>query len=412
MVVESFVAQYIPEGQKIIAHFHETIGGTGALYLRLNCRNILTVYTIHSSYLSRTIASTGQPFYDELDTYVDSDVAAQFNVMQEHLLEKTIVRSVHVLTAISDYAAAESEQFFGREADIITPNGFEENIVPETEALRLKHVKYRKKLYDMGVQLSPGGEKQVSSLLIGTSGRLEIRNKGFDLFIEVLGRLNESQPEVPIIAYFFVAPPVERLPESKESEMDSAEKYVPSEYKADPVYNILFRRFADHKLLNKPDDDVKIVVLPGYIEKLDNGDKIFSYYDLLSGLDLTVFPSYYEPWGYRPLESLAFKVPTITTSFSGFGLWIRATSTDYNKGIAVLERYDDNEEQVIKGIIKRILEFTLYNDEQFARVKQQAAYYVKLVLWENLFANYKQAYSLALKSARKENSATVTENKM
>ena len=76
-------------------------------------------------------------------------------------------------------------------------------------------------------------------------------------------------------------------------------------------------RIRAQKLRNSEEDKVKIFFVPSYLNG-DDGVLNMPYYDLLVGMDLTAFPSYYEPWGYTPLESLAFKVPTITTTLAGF----------------------------------------------------------------------------------------------
>ena len=68
---------------------------------------------------------------------------------------------------------------------------------------------------------------------------------------------------------------------------------------------------------NQASEKLKIIFVPCY---LDGRDGIFNkpYYDLLIGMDATVYPSYYEPWGYTPLESVAFGIPTVTTNLAGF----------------------------------------------------------------------------------------------
>ena len=54
-----------------------------------------------------------------------------------------------------------------------------------------------------------------------------------------------------------------------------------------------------YNMWNQPEDKVKVIFVPCY---LDGADGIFNmhYYDLLIGMDLTVYASYYEPWGYTP----------------------------------------------------------------------------------------------------------------
>ncbi len=94
--------------------------------------------------------------------------------------------------------------------------------------------------------------------------------------------------------------------------------------------------------------------MPSY---LNGNDGIFNtpYYNLLIGLDLTVFPSYYEPWGYTPLESIAFSVPTVTTTLAGFGKWINDMIPEAAESVEVINRNDDNDEEVVKRIVSAVL---------------------------------------------------------
>ncbi|MBP7497154.1 MAG: alpha-glucan family phosphorylase, partial [Bacteroidales bacterium] len=121
-----------------------------------------------------------------------------------------------------------------------------------------------------------------------------------------------------------------------------------------------------------------------------------NYYELLIGFDLSVFPSYYEPWGYTPLESLAFHIPTITTSLAGFGLWIRQKYGDIKNGVIIIERDDNGNEKVIKDISTFIEMFTNKTQEEIKHCRKKAYYISRTALWENLIIYYKDAYSFAL----------------
>ena len=96
-------------------------------------------------------------------------------------------------------------------------------------------------------------------------------------------------------------------------------------------------------ILTTDDSKVKVIFVPTYLNKADG---IFNkdYYELLVGMDITVFPSYYEPWGYTPLESVAFSVPTITTTLAGFGLWVDKQRE--HLGVEVIRRDDYNDKAV------------------------------------------------------------------
>jgi phosphorylase/glycogen(starch) synthase len=400
MVIESYCQYYLKSPDKIIAHFHEAGSGSAALYLRLNCPQIGLVYTVHGTFLGRKAASDeNETFYSHPEVLAEAQQALDIYMLSRHLLEKSIIRTSHVLTAVSELASRECKKLFNRDADVITPNGFEETLVPDSSALSQKHENARMILEKLAgpILQQPITE---NSTLIATSGKLEIHNKGFDIFIEALEKINFHKIVEQLVVFFLITPVNSDRKNHNHvvnnEDLDNYRKFVPEGFTFDPDYT----SFRQHNLLNNENDSIKIILIPDFIENIKSVSSI-SYYDLLPGFDLTAFPSYYEPWGYRPLESLAFKVPTITTSLSGFGKWIKETSPDPSKAITVIERNDDNYDQVVKSLAKKIQEFSNYEEEDFTRIRQEASYISKLVLWENLFANYKQAYSQALKSIHK-----------
>jgi glycosyltransferase involved in cell wall biosynthesis len=125
------------------------------------------------------------------------------------------------------------------------------------------------------------------------------------------------------------------------------------------------------------------------------------YYDLLIGMDVTVFPSYYEPWGYTPLESCAFHVPTITTSLTGFGEW--AARQKEQGGVVVVERNDSNFDQVAEEVANALVRFTHFTPEQLELARHQANAVAKKANWKHFFKYYRKAYDIALTNAKKRN---------
>jgi glycosyltransferase involved in cell wall biosynthesis len=126
-----------------------------------------------------------------------------------------------------------------------------------------------------------------------------------------------------------------------------------------------------------------------------------TYYDLLIGMDVSVFPSYYEPWGYTPLESCAFHVPTITTSLAGFGEWASRQKEQY--GVVVIERNDSNFCEVTEQVADALLRFDRLTGEQKARAREEAAAIAKRADWKHFFRYYRKAYDIALTKAQKRN---------
>jgi glycosyltransferase involved in cell wall biosynthesis len=136
------------------------------------------------------------------------------------------------------------------------------------------------------------------------------------------------------------------------------------------------------------------VFVPYY---LDGQDPMFGmkYYDLLLGLDVTVFPSYYEPWGYTPLESCAFHVPTITTSLAGFGAWAAKQKDQF--GVVVIDRTDSNFNEVAENIADALLRYDRLCGEDKARARAEAEEVAKKADWKHFFKYYRKAYEIALK---------------
>lgn len=139
-----------------------------------------------------------------------------------------------------------------------------------------------------------------------------------------------------------------------------------------------------------------MIFVPSY---LDDRDGIFdkSYYELLVGMDLTLFPSYYEPWGYTPLESIAFSVPTVTTTLAGFGLWI--DRREEHPGVAVLCREDGNDDEVASALADAVLRFSQLDAARVEEMRRAAGVLSKEALWSRLFEAYEEAYALALDNA-------------
>jgi glycogen phosphorylase/synthase len=194
--------------------------------------------------------------------------------------------------------------------------------------------------------------------VVATSGRYEFRNKGIDLFIEALGELNRSPSLTkPILAFILIpanhyGPRKDLINKLPNTDGAFGSKYLTHNLH-DAEWDPILNRINHAGLFNGSSDKVKVIFVPSY---LNGNDGIFNlpYYDLLIGLDLTVFASYYEPWGYTPLESLAFSVPTVTTTLAGFGLWINNTNAGSLSCIDVIERNDDNDGDVINNVVKSI----------------------------------------------------------
>ncbi|TAJ12953.1 alpha-glucan family phosphorylase [Marinilabiliaceae bacterium JC017] len=402
-VIESFYNYYLTINEKVIAHFNEWMTGTGALYLKKALPQIGTVFTTHASVVGRSLAGNGKSIYDHLSEFDGESQAAEMHVIAKHSLEKRTVLNVDCFTTVSDITARECNQFFGREVDVVTPNGFEEDFVPDESVFPEYRERARAKLKSVAEALL-GYKIQENALFIANSGRYEYKNKGIDVFMDALKDLNDNDRYDREIIAFVLIPAntygprkdlIEKInnPESGHELDNSFLTHGLNDLGYDPILN----KIQDIRLSNEQEDNVKLIFVPAY---LNGNDGVFNmpYYDLLIGMDLTVFPSYYEPWGYTPVESLAFHIPTITTNLAGFGIWARQFSKGISDGVEVLYRNDANQQQAALEIARVISYFRRLSEDEVKIIRAKSRQISQSVHWDILIKHYFKAYDLALKA--------------
>ena len=359
MVMESLY-HYLPSGQ-FCMHANEWQTAFSIFYLQDHCPKIATLFTTHATGIGRSIAGNGKPLYDYFEGYNGDQMAQELNMVSKHSVEKQAAHHADCFTTVSYITARECKQLLDKEVDIETPNGFEPTYVPKGKAFDKRRQEAREALRRVaGEQL--GGVVPKDALFVCISGRQEWKNKGIDVFAAALDKLaqkiyHSDRPEREVIAFVMI-PYLDRAPARK--------------------------------------GKVSAVFVPYY---LDGHDPLFgkTYYDLLIGMDVTVFPSYYEPWGYTPLESCAFHVPTITTSLAGFGEWAARQKEQY--GVVVIERNDSNFDEVADRIAEDLLRFDRLTDEQKQLARKEAATIAKKADWKHFFQYYREAYDIALTKA-------------
>ena len=398
-VIESFYNFYCDSMDKIVAHFHEWMTGTGILYLESVAPQIATVFTTHATVLGRCIAGNGLPLYADTKQYNPVDTAARFGVQSKYSLESLSAKVADAYTTVSEITNRECDAFFEKPADVITINGFENAFVPQGEEYDRKRKIAREKLLQVASTLT---QTQISddALLVINSGRYEFKNKGIDVFIKSLAKVAEANPSRPVVAFITVPAGQSGRNEEIAAQMTQPVSGVPMSDRFvthvlhDPYHDPILNELNNNGLHNAADQNVKIVFAPVY---LDGEDGIFNlkYYDLLIGFDLSVFPSYYEPWGYTPLESIAFGIPTITTSLAGFGAWVKEHFTQ-QQSVSVIERTDYNDDEVVKAIADQILFYHNCTPQAMAEIRTTAVSIAEKALWSYLFANYEDTYAIAL----------------
>ena len=368
-----------------VMHANEWQTAFALFYMRAHCPKIGTLFTTHATGIGRSIAGNGKPLYDYFEGYHGDQMAEELNMVSKHSVEKMAAYWADCFTTVSDITARECAQLLDKPVDIVTPNGFEPGFVPKGKAFDAARASARAALIRAAESLLDTRLPD-NSLLVGIAGRLEWKNKGIDVFLQSMERL------------------ADRLYHSQ-SVLSATSLYPLGEVVA----------FVMIPYLDKPVmrfGKVTIVFVPYYL----NGKPVteypapfapltgYTYYDLLAGLDLTVFPSYYEPWGYTPLESIAFHVPTITTDVAGFGAWaLNEGVTGLKDGVAVVHRTDSNFNDVVENIAMNIQRFMQQPAENIESARKAAATLAKKAEWKNFFKYYRKAYDIALtKSLNRE----------
>ena len=402
-VIESFVKFNTASRENVICHFHEWMTGSALLYLEGEMPKIGSVFTTHATVVGRSIAGNGYPLYNEMKNYNPEEMAYRFGVQHKHFLEKETTKVADCFTTVSEITAQEAQHFLSRKTDIITPNGFNDAIVPAEKDFDKKRKAARERLINVAQALvtQPISE---NTKIVAISGRYEFRNKGIDAFIDALGALNRNpKNKKELLAYILIPTAYDAPNQGLLNNLHHPEQTTPNEQKhlthiLPDVYNdAIVKRINEQQLFNRKEDKVKVIFCPSY---LNGNDGVFnlSYYDLLIGLDGTAFPSYYEPWGYTPLESLAFKVPTITTNLAGFGKWVNDYYPQKQKAIEVVNRTDSNYGEVVGAIVKNIQNLLDSKDDDFQALRETAGKVSEIALWKNLVQYYIKCYELTLEN--------------
>lgn len=404
-VIESFYQFYCTAQDRIVAHFHEWMTGTGILHLHKAAPQVATVFTTHATVLGRCIAGNGLPLYGNIKQYQPQDTASRFGVQSKFSLEMLSAITADAFTTVSDITNIECEAFFDKPVDKVTINGFENQFVPEEKEYQGKRNSARKKLLGVASALTQQNIDE-NALLVINSGRYEFHNKGIDLFIKGLAELAQNDKLQRQVVGFITVPAGtngKRVDLLNKLGQNSWQEAVTDDFLTHPLYDIshdpIVNALKENGLHNAENQKVKLVFVPVY---LNGKDGIFDldYYDFLTGFDLSVFPSYYEPWGYTPLESIAFGIPTVTTSLAGFGQWV-ARNFQNQHSVVVIERNDHNDAQVASRIALAVADYAAQDPNAMNDISRKAMEISQEALWKNLYDNYLESYDVALSHSQK-----------
>ena len=408
LVVESFYLFYLGATKRVIYHGNEWMTGLGLLYIQKHVPAIATIFTTHATSIGRSIAGNNKPLYDYLAGYNGNQMAAELNMQSKHSIERQTAHHVDCFTTVSDIAARECAQLLEKPVDVVLPNGFENNFVPKGKRFNMKRQEARKRLLAVANALL-GEDFGDDTMLVATSGRYEFRNKGIDVYIDAINRLRyDNRLQRPVVAFIDVPAWVGEPRKDLQERLESGQRFdtpLPMPQLTHTLHNtdsdkvLSMMRYL--RMDNGKDDKVKLIFVPCYLTG-DDGIINLSYYDVLLGYDLCVFPSYYEPWGYTPLESVAFKVPCITTDLAGFGLWVNKELGRYGElidGVKVVHRTDSNYHDVADNIEEALCEYSQFNAALVKSSRTNAEKLSKKALWSEFIKYYDEAYDIALRNA-------------
>ncbi|MDR2810986.1 MAG: glycosyltransferase [Tannerellaceae bacterium] len=410
-VIESFYHFYQLRNKKVVALFNEWMLGMGALYIQKNLPAVATLFTTHATSIGRSIAGNNKPLYADMETYSGDRMAKELNMEAKHSLEKQTARHVDCFTTVSGITAAECKQLLEKEPHVITLNGFERNFVPEGDEYTQKRESARNLLIHVAEKLL-GYPIHPNTILLSTSGRYEYRNKGIDVFIDAMDRLRRAEQTTRTMIAFIMVPAWVRdarsdlkyavehnYPVKTPMQMPFSTHWL-HQMEEDKILNYILQK----GFTNDVSEKLKIIFIPSY---LTGNDGIFntSYYDLLIGMDVTIYPSYYEPWGYTPLESIAFGIPTITTDLAGFGLWAKeeGIGNDIAQGVRTIHRTDYNYSDVAELIAQSVLTLCAEKKAGLAAIRKRCRNLASLAEWNKFIVHYQTAYHIALRNAQERN---------
>lgn len=410
-VVESFYGFYLDDTKHVVYHGNEWMTGLGLLYVNNKLPQVATLFTTHATSIGRSIAGNNKPLYDYLFAYNGDQMAWELNMQSKHSIEKQTAKYVDCFTTVSEITANECKELLDKPVDFVLPNGFENDFVPKGAQFTRKRNVARKRMFDVANAILGVEFDDKETLIVSTSGRYEFRNKGVDVYIEAMNRLlRDNRLKKKVLAFIDVPgwvgePRQDLIDRLKSGQKFDTPLHVPMithwlhNMSHDNVLDML--KYLD--MQNRKDDNVKLIFLPSY---LNGDDGIFNmkYYDLVLGNDLCIYPSYYEPWGYTPLEAIAFKVPCITSDLAGFGLWVNSElghSGEITDGVKVIHRTDYNYSEVADRIKDTVAEFSILSSAEVKKSRENAEKLSRKALWSNFIKSYYEAYDFALKCAEK-----------
>jgi len=442
---------------RIVVHFHEWQAGVGLIACRTKQLDVATVFTTHATLLGRYLCAGKTDFYNNLSSFSVDEEAGKRQIYHRYCIERAASHLAHVFTTVSDITGLEAEHLLKSKPHFITPNGLNVIKFSALHEFQNLHALAKVKIHEFvrGHFYGHYDFDLDKTLYFFTAGRYEFSNKGADIFIEGLARLNHylksSHSEVTVVAFLIFPAKTNnfnveslrghavtkslretlneiqskmgkrmyeiclsgRMPDEKEllTKEDRVKMkrclYALQRYGLPPIttHNVVddwndpcLSAIRRCQLFNTVHDRVKVVFHP---EFLSSTNPLFGldYEEFVRGCHLGVFPSYYEPWGYTPAECTVMGIPSITTNLSGFGCFMEQQIADPKSyGIYIVDRRYISVEDSVNQLAKYMYDFTKLSRRQRIIQRNRTERLSDLLDWRNLGIYYRQARQKALQA--------------
>jgi glycogen(starch) synthase len=443
------------QDRPVLAHFHEWMGGVAVPRIAHTRIPVTTVFTTHATLLGRYLAGDNPQFYEHLPFFNADAEASKYQILARHQIEKAGAHASTVFTTVSDVTALEAEKLLGRKPDVILPNGINIQRFQAMHEFQNLHAKLKEKIHEFTTgHFFPSYTFDLDkTLYFFTSGRYEYRNKGIDLFIESLARLNDRLRPLAdrptIVAFIVTRAPTRNinvgtlqsqamfnelrntckeietqmgkklLQASVNGRIPQIQELIPEDAQVrlkramhvwrstrwpsivthdlqDDAGDAVLKHLRFRRMFNSADDPVKVVFHP---EFLTSTSPLISldYDHFVRGCHMGIFPSYYEPWGYTPLESIALGVPAVTTDLSGFGAYVERNVYQHEEnGVHVLQRRDRGFDQAAESLAQHMFSFCRMSRRQRIELRNRVERLSEMFDWSALIRHYHEAHDLAL----------------
>ena len=407
--VEAVVKECLKPTAKVVYQAHEWMSGLGMLFLKHSLPQVSTIFTTHATSIGRSIAGNNKELYAYFDGYNGDIMAQELHMDAKHSIEKQSALQADCFTTVSRFTDRECKQLLDKPADVVLPNGFENDFVPKGGQFTSVRRKARRRILDVATALT-GDRLPDDTLIVSTSGRNDYRCKGFDVFLETMAQLKaqlaEADSSARVLALIevpcWLKGPRADLQRTLAEGVKTVAAPRPNPIITHGLWNLdedrIVRQMWQLGLNNLPTDKVKVILVPCYLEGKD-GIFDMPYYHLLAANDLALYPSYYEPWGYTPLESCAFHTPCVTTDLSGFGQWVNEVlgrEGELADGVKVIHRTDGNFFEVSAEMCATIRTMLDMTAKERTAARNNAARLADKAQWKNFIKYYYQAYDFAL----------------